>query len=462
MLGGILCGMIADRWQCHRKVIVSVCLISLVAITTKPAVSVYYGNPETNQCPSSIVEVTRYASVEVNTTLKSIACNPNCTRTIVELNYDHGTLYIIMILLNFCFGFCEGTGLVFVDTSTLRRVDLASKDRPIEYGRQRMFSGIGAMFGIFITNLSADFFPESSKITCYAGIFIVYGILTLLFSSFTLLSYRGLTFREANKKEEEGEDEDIGNMDYSERERESRNLLLRAPANEPKDGPAETTIEEGEGVKIKNESKDATKIFFKTIFQFDTVFFLLTTFISGLEYSQFTSFTFVYLKELGAPSILLQLSIMIAGLMVAVSCAYSENIIELLGGKWRSMLFTFFMYSVRYFGISLIKNPWHVLIFQSFHGMTFSVFVAAGLKHLKETSPQSILTSMVSLFNSIHYGMGTFTGSIISGVIYQQYGGRVLYTCTALLSFAWFLVLIVYILFKERREMKKTQEMTSV
>ena len=106
ILGGILCGMIADKWKCHSKVIASVCLVSLVAITTKPVISVYYGNPETNQCPSSIIEGTGNSS-----------------------EYDNGTLYKIMFLINFCFAFCEGAGLAFVDTSTLRRIDLTSKDR---------------------------------------------------------------------------------------------------------------------------------------------------------------------------------------------------------------------------------------------------------------------------------------------------------------------------------------------
>ena len=458
VLGGILCGMIADKWQCHRKVITTVCLISMVAITAKPLVSVYYGNQETNQRPSSIIEE-HSAGVNMNATLKAIACinntnqNLNCTKNIKnsKSNYDSQTLCIIMLFINICLAFCEGAGLPFVDTSTLRRKQLASKDRPVEYGRQRMFTGIGAIIGIGVTYFSTEYFPTNNKITCFAGIFIVYGIFTFLFGLFTWLSYRGLSFGEMK---EEGQDKEIGSIDYTENRSENENFLpIPNELKEISSEPAEK-IKASKTFEIKNE-QNFMKNFCKTIFQLDTLFFLLTTFISGLQYSQFTSFLFVYLKELGAPSILLTLSIALAALTATVFLAYFEKIIQLLGGKWRSMMVSFFMYAVRYFGISWIENPWLVLIFQSLHGVTFSVYVTAGLQHLNETIPTPMLTSMISIFNSIHYGLGTTIGFIISGEIYQRYGGRALYRYTALLSIVWCIVLGVYVCFKERRERKE-------
>ena len=470
VLGGIVCGMIADKWQCHSKVVASVCLISLAAISAKPVVSVYYGNPETNQCPSMAIAET---GIGMNGTLKAIACinntnqNENCTSTNVESNenntnskpnYDSHTLYILMFVINFCFQFCEGAGLAFVDTNTVRRIQLASRDRPIEYGRQRMFSAIGAMLGIFITNLSADFFPTNSKVTCYAGIFVVYGIYTLLFCIFTLVAYHGLSFRE--ETEEGEEDKEIGNINYAEDEIKGEN------GHQIPNKPEAISFETPEKTKKEQENEptnaDFWKIFFKTILQFDTFFFYLTTFISGLQYSQFMSFAFVYLKELNAPSSLLTLSIMLAALMSAFLYVYALNIIKFLGGKWRSMMFSFLMYFVRYLGISLIENPWLVLIFQLLHGVSFSLYLVAGLVHLEETSPLPVLTSLVSMFNSIHFGLGTFIGSSISGVIYQRYGGRALFRYTALLSIVWFCVLAVYVFFKERRERKNPKDKSEI
>lgn len=464
VLGGICCGMIADKWQCHRTVVTLVCLVSLTAIATQPAVSVYYGNPETNKCPSSIIkQIQQTADVGTNSSLKIINCDnstdslathSNCTGTSTKLNnnnntnYDSQTLYIIMFLLNFCFAFSEGSSVTFVDSGALRRSQLsAGGGRPIQYGRQRMFASVGATFGIVVMNLSVDIFPENTKITCYTGIFVSYGIYTALYGAFTILSYRGLSFREVKEKEDGESGNGTAVTDYKD---ENTIHELR-----------ETSQLEN-NVKLNNQpSKEESKfwkVFIKTFFQYETLFFYLTTFISGLEYSQYTSFLFVYLKEMDAPSSLLTIAIILSNCASGICFAYAVKMIRLLGGKWRALLFSFFMYFVRYMGISLIQNPWLVFLFQPLHGITATLFVATGLMHLKETSPLPVFTTLVSIFNAIHYGLGTFIGSSISGVIYQRYGGRALFRYTALLSICWFGVLLVYVLFKEKRGRKNDKK----
>ena len=127
------------------------------------------------------------------------------------------------------------------------------------------------------------------------------------------------------------------------------------------------------------------KDFIKTFSQYDVLFFYLTVLVSGLEYSQFTSFLFVYLKEMDASSSLLTLSIVFSNVASFVCLAYTNTIIKVLGGTLRTIAFTFLAYFVRYFGISLIRNPWLVLIFQPFHGITATLFMASGMLHLRDT-----------------------------------------------------------------------------
>ena len=355
----------------------------------------------------------------------------------INTSYDSQTLYIIMFFINFCFAFSEGSSVTFVDSGALRRSQLSmAGGRPIQYGRQRMFASVGATFGILVMNLSVDIFPENTKLTCYTGIFVSYGFYTVLYGIFTIISYRGLSFHEVK----ENKDVELGNG---------------TDARNTKDEDVK------KNVKLDNQpSKEVSnfwKIFIKTFFQYETLFFYLTTFISGLEYSQYTSFLFVYLKEMDAPSSLLTIAIILSNCASGICFAYAVKMIRLLGGKWRALLFTFFMYFVRYMGISLIRNPWLVFFFQPLHGVTATLFVATGLMHLKETSPLPVFTSLVSIFNAIHYGLGTFIGSSISGVIYQRYGGRALFRYTALLSIGWFGVLVFYVFFKEKRERRNNK-----
>ena len=473
VLGGICCGLIADKWHCHRTVIALACLVSLTAITTQPAVSVYYGNPVTNRCPTPIIDAIQFHSisndknsslnfrselVDCNNDTKLLTMQLNCSNTNLKLsrNYNSQTLYIIMFLINFCFSFSEGSSVAFVDSGTLRRSQLAPDNRPIQYGRQRMFASAGAIIGILVSNLSVDFFPANTTITCYAGIFMTYGIYTVLYGVFTILSYRGLSFREVKEKE----DKESGNhlTDINELE------TISVSCHEPK--VASELWKDGEKEMEDNEFHQTNqsnfwRIFIKTFFQYDTMFFYLTTLVSGLEYSQYTSFLFVYLKEMHAPSILLTFAIILSNVASLTCFAYAHNIIRLLGGKWRAIPFSFLVYFVRYFGISLIRNPWLVLIFQPLHGLSATLFVATGLMHLKETSPLPVVTSLVSIFNGTHYGLGTFIGSSISGVIYERFGGRALFRSTALLSICWFFVLVVYVFFKSQKRSNEEQRQGS-
>ena len=277
--------------------------------------------------------------------------------------------------------------------------------------------------GILATNLAIEYFP-TANITCYAAIFVVYAGYTLLTAISTLFLYRGISFREkaATLGEEKSE------------------KLLSADGKDDKNG----------------ENKQAMrKVLYKTLMNSDIIFFYLTTFISGLEYSQFTSFLFVYLKELNATTTLLTLSIVIANVSSTIGFAVCHKIIEKLGGTWRVIPFTFFMYFVRYFGISIIENPWLVLIFQPMHAVTATLYVANGLHHLKETSPLSIITTMISLFNAIHYGLGTIVGSSISGVIYEKFGGKMLFMSTSFLGLLWFLVTALYAFYKYKQNQKE-------
>ncbi|XP_066926722.1 major facilitator superfamily domain-containing protein 6-like [Clytia hemisphaerica] len=428
IIGGPFWGLIADKWHCHRIVILLMCITSLLTISTQPFVGLHFGNPETNKCP--YVKDTTLSSMNVsygavnetgyvyNRTVATALPRSNEDNENIESN-RFGTFYFVMVLINIGVSFAEGSALAFVDTGTLRRSQLAPKDRPLTYGRQRMFAALGAAFGIFATNLAVDFFP-AANITCYAGIFVVYVFFTLCYGASSITLFRGVSFKsdheEKNKEEDEQNEEE------------------------------ETT---------NKTKKNLRKTLIKTLFQYDVIFFYLTTFVSGLEYSQFTSFLYPYLREMDAPSILLTLSVVISNLASVVGFAFCQDIIHKLGGTYRSFAFVFLMYFVRYFGIGFIQNPWVVLIFQPLHAVSATLFIATGLTHLKATSPLPVITTLISLFNTTHYGLGTIIGSSISGIIYEKYGGRTLFKSTSMLALVWLLVLIVYIVLVVRKRERK-------
>jgi len=275
-----------------------------------------------------------------------------------------------------------------------------------------------------MTNLAVEYFP-TANVTCYTAIFVVYSAYTLLTAIFTIILYHGLSFDE---------------IPASSAKEEKAVKLLSSYQNEE---------------SARKNKKALRKILFATLMKWEVIFFYFTTFISGLEYSQFTSFLFVYLKELDATTTLLTLSIVIANVASFIGFAVCHILIDKLGGTWKVIPFTFLVYFVWYFGISIIENPWLVLIFQPMHAVTATLYVANGLYHIRETSPLPIITTMVSIFNAIHYGLGTIVGSSISGIIYEKFGGKTLFMSTSFLGLFWFFVTALYSFYKHKQHNKK-------
>lgn len=416
-LGAPFWGMISDKWHCHRIVIIIMNLAALLTMASQPFISIQYGDPEPNKCPLVSPTIAHYQSPNGTNCNSTLSCHNNWTsiETQQPVNYvedkiQFGTLFWVMFFINFAVCFCEGSAVAFIDTATVRKIQL-SKHRNIHYGKQRMFASIGGAFGITITNLAIEYFPKAD-VTCYSGVFATFAIFSIIYAGFVLVLYRGVSFHEVSKDSVTKDDED--------------KMVFR-------------------------------KILFKTLRRWDMVFFYLTAFISGLEYSQHVSFILFYLKEMNSPTIVLTMAIVVSNFGALFGFFFADRIVELVGGIWKTCVLTCVAFFVRYFITGMTTNPWVIVACQSAHGVTTTLLVAAGILHLKNTSPIPVITTLMSLFNTVHYGLGTIVGSSIGGIIYQNYGGRSLYVGTAVLAIVWALVLIVYITI----EKKKTKDSKS-
>eukprot|EP00111_Clytia_hemisphaerica_P004728 TCONS_00013579-protein len=417
ILGAPFWGLIADKWQCHRTVIILMTISTLLAITTQPFISVFYGDPDMNQCPyqkintksttlNNSIELLSNCKTCYNSTFsnnsKSYLSNVENTQNNTPERF--GALFLAMFSISLWLSFAEGSSIAFIDTGTLRRSQLSTQ-RKFVYGHQRMFSAIGGAVGIFTANLAVDYFPQAA-ITCYTGIFGVYAFYTIFYALFTIILYRGLTFKEVSSNQ------------GSNMENKTTNDTENPSLGIEHQGDNHTC---GDNKTIKDKKK-LHRILIQSLRKPDVIFLYVTTFVSGLVYSQHTSFLYVYLKELDAPSILLTLSIIFSNISSIFGFFFAQKVINLLGGTWRTIPVTFAFYFIRYCGVGLIKNPWLVLIFQPLHAVTATLYVANGLTYLKETSPLPVITTLVSLFNTTHYGLGTIVGSSLSGLIYEKYG----------------------------------------
>ena len=104
--------------------------------------------------------------------------------------------------------------------------------------------------------------------------------------------------------------------------------------------------------------------------------------------------------------------------------------------------------------MGFMENAWLVVAIQALHCFSATLFQAAGLNHLKETSPLPVMTTLISLFNTLYFGLGTIIGSSLSGVVYERYGGRIMYKGTGLLALVWFCVSAGYVALVRKRGKK--------
>ena len=386
LLAGPFWGMLADRWHCHKTLIVIMCIGSFITMGSPPFLSMRYGNSKINKCP--LINKPTNPVPSLNCTTNYTSCTYMLTNssfkpitTKVEPYQDkYGTLFFVMFFMLMAGSFFEGSGTAFIDTAIIRRAQL-DRQRKIDYGRQRFFGGFGAMGGMTITNLLVEYFPKAN-VTCYNAVFVAYFIFSFLFTISVLLLYKGLSFKTENHHSQ-----------------------------------------------IKDEMKKETfrRLFWQNICQFDVLFFYLVGLAVGMMNTPFLSFFFLHLKELGSSSIVLTLAIVIAAVSALIGFFFSFKIIKFIGGTWKTILLSTVTYTIRSFVLVVIVNPWYILIFQFLHLFSFVLFIAAGINHLKQTSPICIMTTMVSIFRSLFDGLGVLLGSSISGVVFNKYNGKMLF-----------------------------------
>ena len=274
LLAGPFWGMVADKWHCHKSIIVITFIGLIATLGSQPLLSIKYGDSTVNICPLSKKESSankdkydRNCSLCANNDIIEncsfsenitglILRHSKITRMLSENETTHhytgqpekerldkkkyGTLFFVMFFIQIATLFFESSNTIFIDTATLRRSQL-SENRKIEYGKQRFWGGFGGMAGITLTNLVIEYFPRAN-ITCYTGLYITYVFFTFLVTVFMLLLYKGLSF----KTEDQDHDNKV------------------------------TTAKNKETFK---------KIFLKALLQFDIMFLYLTTLICGVNYS---------------------------------------------------------------------------------------------------------------------------------------------------------------------------------
>lgn len=71
---------------------------------------------------------------------------------------------------------------------------------------------------------------------------------------------------------------------------------------------------------------------------------------------------------------------------------------------------------------------------QTFQSTSFGLFTISAVFHVKEISPPEVRTTVYSIMNTLHYGLGCLLANIIGGNIVASKGTRFLFRMACLIA----------------------------
>lgn len=157
------------------------------------------------------------------------------------------------------------------------------------------------------------------------------------------------------------------------------------------------------------------------------VFFLVAAFLVGVAANAVQFFFPIYLTDLGSDANLVGIAGALAAL-TEVPVLYSGNrIVRKVGGLWIGVVLGACIYASRWFLLSFMANPVAATLTQALHGFSFGLFYVAGVAFVDANTPDGLSATAQSLFFVAMWGLGAAAGSVLGGMLYQNFGPFVLF-----------------------------------
>ena len=283
-------------------------------------------------------------------------------------------------------------------SSILQRVKTSATGS--QFSQQRIYGAVGAGLGSIAMSLSITYFPKSDM-SCYTGIFIAYLPFSLLLLISCYFVFKGLSFQ-----------------------------------------------------PIGSTQEDVTQIIWQSLKDLNMIMFLLSVLVNGIVQATSYTFLFLFLKDLGADTILFGISMALGSVCSLFTYYYSDKLMKIANGTFTGMCISCLAWSVRCMGNAFLHNPFYVLFTDLLNGLSYSFFIACSMEHIKNTCDPRVLTTITGIVNALHtyvaYAIATFAG----GEIYRKYDGKYLFMGISIMSFVWTMVMLCYILVTRRKYLR--------
>lgn len=102
------------------------------------------------------------------------------------------------------------------------------------------------------------------------------------------------------------------------------------------------------------------------------------------------------------------------------------------------------LYSIRWFFYASFDSPYQVIALQVLHGVTFGVFYLAAFDYISRLIPKLLQSTGHLVFFATFFGVSGIIGSLVGGVLIDNYGGSTLYTAIGILSLLGAISMTIY------------------
>lgn len=147
-------------------------------------------------------------------------------------------------------------------------------------------------------------------------------------------------------------------------------------------------------------------------------YFLLSVFVTGTGSGFIHHYLYIYLDSIGGSGTLLGISLAVATASELIVFGFADRLLRRVRPQ-SLILVSMGLVGVRMVLYGVIENPILALLPQFMHGMTFSLFLVAGVAIAKELAPPGMGTTSQALFTGTNMGAGGIAGALLGGLLYR-------------------------------------------
>lgn len=161
-----------------------------------------------------------------------------------------------------------------------------------------------------------------------------------------------------------------------------------------------------------------------------------TLLIMGMLYATYNNFLFWLLQDMGGSEVTMGMCVLIMTLSELPMLMFSEKLVKKVGNGGLLSI-ALFCLAIRLLYYSFLPTPWAVLPAELTHAFTHTGMWWAILSNPDLSISPVVDRSIRSILSTTYFGVGFATGSIIAGVIYDQFGVVTLFQVSSAVAIAW-------------------------